>query len=1727
MTRTHCPIVSSHLCLSGKIRCMRTVARTAAFVIPIVFGILRGVAVAQVNTWTSNGPEGGAIGSLAMDPITPTTLYAGTQDGGISRSTDGGGHWTAINTGLPPYLSIHELVVDPASPTTVYAATWAGVFKTENAGVSWSTANVGLTNLFVPALVVNPTTPATLYAGTVGGGVFRTTNGGGTWAAVNNGLTNLDVTALAIVPATPTTIYAGTHDGMFKSVNGGESWTAVNTGLPAPQSFFSIHAIALDPSTPGTLYIGTWTAGVFKSTDSGDHWSAVNAGLTSLTVADLAIDPAVPTTIYAGIAGGVVKSTNGGGTWSPVNNGLIDLFGFAMAIDPSNPATLYLGTEIGVFKSSNAAASWSPVNSGLKSILVTTLAVDSLTLTTVYAGTSTGAVFKATDGGTVWSVVNTGLSVNAVTALVIDPVTAATVYIGTEDVTGIFKSINGGGSWSRIITGLTDTRVRAMAIDPVTPTTLYAATFGGGVFKTTNGGANWVSSNSGLSSLNVTALAVDPLTPATVYAGTWGFGVFRSTNGGASWSAVNCGLTVGYAFVRTLVVDPATPTTLYAGMASGTFGGVFRSTNSGGCWSTVNDGLTDRDVRALAMDPTTPTTLYAGTSNTGMFRSADAGVSWAASNLGLTNLSIYALGTAKTPLTSVYAGTLGGGVFKYVSFPCSTIMFSPATLAPGTAGAAYANTTITQTGGMDPTTFVVTSGALPSGVTLSSAGVVSGTPNVVGTFAFTVVANDSNNCPGSRAYSLAIACPTITLSPMSVSNGTIGGAYTATTITQSGGVGPATFAVTSRALPTGMTLSSAGLLSGTPTATGTFNFTVTATDTNGCTGARSYTLTIECPIITVSPTSVSNGTIGGAYASTTITQSGGVGPATFAVTSGALPSGILLSSAGVVSGAPTAIGTFSFTVTATDANGCTGARSYSLTIAAPSLTLVPSTVSFSVVNSAGTLTVATPAQTLTLAQANGWVAWTAAADQSWITLSPTAGTGSGTLTVAINNTNGVLPASGIVTGTITVTPTTGADQAGQVGQVGQVGLAEPANAPTATVRLSVRAPAQPADAPFGVFDTPVANTTIQGSIAVTGWALDDVAIDRVEIWRDLSSGETTVPFTAPGHPGNGKVFIATPLFITGARPDVEAAYPTHPFANRAGWGYLLLTWGLWNQGNGPVTLYAFAYDQEGNATTLGTKSVTSDNAHATKPFGALDVPTYGQTVTTNFWNYGWALTPNANSADSRTCTITNANVFMAIDSGPLVAVNYGDLRTDIAASFPGFSNGTGAGGAYFIDIAPLASGTHSIGWFVVDSCGRADGIGSRFFTVGVPIVPVTITFGGLSGNGSPFTTYHESGFTVSPTSGSWTALTTYGKPAPSIIFRRLEAEPTMTAEMQITAGGSAFSFSSVDLYSSVTPIPYTITGLMSSTPVFTVSDTVPNTFGNFATVLNQNTTDIIDTLLIRLSNPATPCCSNPVGLDNIVLRRGATAADEVAGFTEPDVDPPAFGRVRLQAAPDVAINQEPVALRRMGGDWALAYPSAEGMRVVTIAQDDRIEIRLPTSEDARYSGYLLVNGDRRALPLGSSLDAEAGIFYWQPAAGFLGSFDLMFTVGGAGTKLRVVVGPSMRMTIDTPTSGTMVPQPFTIAGWALDLAATEGAGIDTVHVWAYPAAGGDPIFLGVADSGDSRPDVAETYGGQFERSSFSLMANALPPGTYDVVVYAHRGSTGTFEGAQSVRVVVP
>ena len=103
-----------------------------------------GLVSAGTNVWTSNGPGGGAINVLAIDPKTPATLYAGIW-GGVFKSTNGGGNWSAVNTGLTA-TSVWALAIDPTTPATLYAGTEGGVFKSTNGGANWSAVNTSLTD---------------------------------------------------------------------------------------------------------------------------------------------------------------------------------------------------------------------------------------------------------------------------------------------------------------------------------------------------------------------------------------------------------------------------------------------------------------------------------------------------------------------------------------------------------------------------------------------------------------------------------------------------------------------------------------------------------------------------------------------------------------------------------------------------------------------------------------------------------------------------------------------------------------------------------------------------------------------------------------------------------------------------------------------------------------------------------------------------------------------------------------------------------------------------------------------------------------------------------------------------------------------------------------------------------------------------------------------------------------------------------------------------------------------------------------------------------------------------------------------------------------------------------------------------------------------------------------------------------------------------------------------
>jgi uncharacterized repeat protein (TIGR01451 family) len=337
-----------------------------------------------------------------------------------------------------------------------------------------------------------------------------------------------------------------------------------------------------------------------------------------------------------------------------------------------------------------------------------------------------------------------------------------------------------------------------------------------------------------------------------------------------------------------------------------------------------------------------------GAGVTGQTVSFTVHVTATSGNITNSNYPIQGTGVSQVTGSSVTTAVTGGGG------GCPTITLSPASLPGGEVGVAYSQS-IAASGGAAPITFRVVSGTPPPGLSLSSSGVLAGTPTDDGTFSFTVRATDANECTGSRSYVLTITSGGCAVTLSQLFDGFVGVPYERT-IQANGGSPPFGFSLTSGSLPPGLTLSSGGVVSGTPTTAGSFTFSVRAVDSNQCVGSRTYTLTVSCPFATISPPVLPSASQGVAYAQTLTVIQNGTRPYTFAVTEGALPSGVTLSSGGSLAGTPTDAGNFSFTVTATDPNGCTARQAYVLAVCT-ALTIAPETLPAATVGAPFTATV--------------------------------------------------------------------------------------------------------------------------------------------------------------------------------------------------------------------------------------------------------------------------------------------------------------------------------------------------------------------------------------------------------------------------------------------------------------------------------------------------------------------------------------------------------------------------------------------------------------------------------------------------------------------------------------------------------------------------------------------------------------------------------------------------
>ncbi len=331
-----------------------------------------------------NGLAANNVKAFAIDPVNPSTIYAGITPtstsisfsfaGGVFKSTDGGNSWMAPGNSLN-LGPVNALAIDPDTPSTVYAGTRQGVFKSTDSGNSWIARNQGLSFTFVNALVIDPKRPSTIYIGTGArfmsgnfmGGIFKSTDGGATWAPTgfDNKLNRIIVFSLAIDPRKSQRLYAGTNDGFYRGSKGGKKWKGPTlTDIQPSLQNAALASIAIDPNERSTIYVAFGSinsfppvnSGFFKSTDRGLTWGRPTTGVNVAIPTTIAVDPRNSSTLYAGgysqvsftfnnpPSGALLKSTNGGESWSSTD--LSDVPVNAIVIDPQN-SSVYAGTFIG------------------------------------------------------------------------------------------------------------------------------------------------------------------------------------------------------------------------------------------------------------------------------------------------------------------------------------------------------------------------------------------------------------------------------------------------------------------------------------------------------------------------------------------------------------------------------------------------------------------------------------------------------------------------------------------------------------------------------------------------------------------------------------------------------------------------------------------------------------------------------------------------------------------------------------------------------------------------------------------------------------------------------------------------------------------------------------------------------------------------------------------------------------------------------------------------------------------------------------------------------------------------------------------------------------------------------------------------------------------------------------------------------------------------------------
>ncbi|HSD62450.1 MAG TPA: T9SS type A sorting domain-containing protein [Ignavibacteriaceae bacterium] len=660
------------------------------------------------NSWLPEGPVniGGRISDIEMSSTSYDTIYAGIASGGVFKSVNGGSSWVPVfdETGV---MSIGDLAVDPVNPNVVYAGTGEvncgggsmtyggnGVYKSIDGGQTWTLLGLAATQ-YISRIIIDPNNSNTIYLGAMGRlfaknqerGLYKSTDGGITWQkklyvsdstgcvdiAINPQQTNIIYAAMWERTRRPDRhSYGGPTCGIYKSTDGGETWNELTNGIPHNSSTIGRIGISLSASSPNILYaiyaddVGYFT-GVYKSTNGGDSWVRTNDGALNgfyssygWWFGNIRVDPDNPSKVFV-MGLDVYRTTDGGNSWN-YSSGSMHVDQHAMYIYPSNSNFIIAGNDGGVYKSTNGGSTWTfisqmPItqfytcevdyqypfrlyggsqdNSVMRTMTGNTndyqiilggdgfyVLVDYQNNNYIYAEYQYGALNRSTNGGSSFMDATNGISYsdrsNWCSPIVMDPNNPAILYFGTNHV---YKTTNHAANWTSISPDLSNGTpsgnlvygtVTTIAVSKSDPNVIYAGTDDGNIWVTLNGGTSWTKISDSLPGFWVTRVAIDPNDPMIAYATLSGYRndeylphIFRTSDAGSSWTDISSN--IPEAPVNDIIVDPDNTNILYAASDVG----VFYSLNNGGNWQYLGDSLPDAPVTDIILHNPTRTLVTA------------------------------------------------------------------------------------------------------------------------------------------------------------------------------------------------------------------------------------------------------------------------------------------------------------------------------------------------------------------------------------------------------------------------------------------------------------------------------------------------------------------------------------------------------------------------------------------------------------------------------------------------------------------------------------------------------------------------------------------------------------------------------------------------------------------------------------------------------------------------------------------------------------------------------------------------------------------------------------------------------------------------------------------------------------------------------------------------------------------------------------------------------------